>query len=92
MAMPINPKPFLNGLTGKAVNVKLKWGHEYRGYLVSVDGYMNMQLANTEEFIDGQSTGKFYTPSLDLHKSPQISILNFNFFNIFYFQVIWVRY
>lgn len=58
MAMPINPKPFLNGLTGKAVNVKLKWGHEYRGYLVSVDGYMNMQLANTEEFIDGQSTGE----------------------------------
>lgn len=79
MAMPINPKPFLNGLTGKAVNVKLKWGHEYRGYLVSVDGYMNMQLANTEEFIDGQSTGKFYTRPFDLHKLPQISTLNFNF-------------
>lgn len=56
-AMPINPKPFLNGLTGKAVVVKLKWGHEYKGYLVSVDGYMNMQLANTEEHIDGQVTG-----------------------------------
>ena len=57
-AMPINPKPFLNGLTGKAVIIKLKWGHEYKGYLVSVDGYMNMQLANTEEHIDGQVTGK----------------------------------
>lgn len=57
-AMPINPKPFLNGLTGKAVLVKLKWGHEYKGYLVSVDGYMNLQLANTEEHIDGQVTGK----------------------------------
>lgn len=57
-AMPINPKPFLNGLTGKAVIVKLKWGHEYKGYLVSVDGYMNMQLANTEEHIDGEVTGK----------------------------------
>lgn len=57
-AMPINPKPFLNGLTGKAVIVKLKWGHEYKGYLVSVDGYMNMQLANTEEHIDGQVTGE----------------------------------
>lgn len=56
--MPINPKPFLNGLTGKAVIVKLKWGHEYKGYLVSVDGYMNMQLANTEEHIDGQVTGE----------------------------------
>lgn len=56
-AMPINPKPYLNGLTGKPVLVKLKWGHEYKGYLVSVDGYMNMQLANTEEVIDGQITG-----------------------------------
>ena len=42
--MPINPKPFLNSLTGKAVMVKLKWGHEYKGYLVSVDGYMNLQV------------------------------------------------
>merc|ERR1739840_19175 len=56
--MPINPKPFLNGLTGKAVTVKLKWGHEYKGFLVSVDAYMNLQLAQTEEFIDGNFTGK----------------------------------
>lgn len=55
--MPINPKPFLNGLTGKPVMVKLKWGHEYKGYLVSVDGYMNLQLANTEEHIEGNCTG-----------------------------------
>lgn len=56
-AMPINPKPFLNNLTGKAVLVKLKWGHEYKGLLVSADGYMNLQLANTEELIDGACTG-----------------------------------
>jgi len=43
-AMPLNPKPFLNGLTGKPVMVKLKWGMEYKGYLVSVDGYMNLQV------------------------------------------------
>ncbi|PSC75125.1 putative small nuclear ribonucleo F [Micractinium conductrix] len=30
---------------------------EYKGYLVSVDSYMNLQLASTEEFIDGQFTG-----------------------------------
>uniref|UniRef100_A0A8C9G1Y8 Sm protein F n=1 Tax=Pavo cristatus TaxID=9049 RepID=A0A8C9G1Y8_PAVCR len=44
MSLPLNPKPFLNGLTGKPVMVKLKWGMEYKGYLVSVDGYMNMQV------------------------------------------------
>lgn len=55
--MPVNPKPFLNSLTGKPIIVKLKWGMEYKGFLVSVDQYMNLQLANTEEYIDGALTG-----------------------------------
>jgi len=58
MQMPMNPKPFLNSMTGKAVIVKLKWGPEYKGYLVSVDGYMNLQLAQTEEIVDEIVTGK----------------------------------
>ena len=29
--VPVNPKPFLNGLTGKPIIVKLKWGMEYKG-------------------------------------------------------------
>jgi small nuclear ribonucleoprotein F len=38
--------------------VRLKWGQtEYKGTLVSVDSYMNIQLNNTEEFIDMKSTG-----------------------------------
>lgn len=53
----VNPKPFLQDLKGKPVLVKLKWGMEYKGYLVSVDSYMNLQLANTEEFIDGNFAG-----------------------------------
>ena len=36
-AMPVNPKPFLNGLTGKSVMVKLKWGHEYKGKTILRD-------------------------------------------------------
>jgi len=55
--LPMNPKPFLNALTGKPVLVKLKWGMEYKGYLVSVDGYMNLQLANTEEIIESVVAG-----------------------------------
>uniref|UniRef100_A0A8C0H0C3 Sm protein F n=1 Tax=Chelonoidis abingdonii TaxID=106734 RepID=A0A8C0H0C3_CHEAB len=50
-------KPLLNRLTGKLAMVKLKWGMEYKGYLVSVNGYMNMQLANTEEYINGVLSG-----------------------------------
>ncbi len=52
-----NPKPFLMSLAGEPVVVKLKWGMEYKGTLVSVDKYMNVQLANTEEIIDGDSAG-----------------------------------
>lgn len=51
-SMPVNPKPFLNSLMGKTIIVKLKWGHEYKGFLVSTDNYMNIQMANTIEFID----------------------------------------
>jgi small nuclear ribonucleoprotein F len=40
----VNPKPFLSGLTGKPVMVRLKWGMEYKGYLVSTDNYMNLQV------------------------------------------------
>lgn len=53
----MNPKPFLVDLTGKPVLVKLKWGMEYKGYLVSVDSYMNLQLASTEEWINGKLAG-----------------------------------
>ncbi|KAK7536477.1 small nuclear ribonucleoprotein SmF [Phyllosticta citribraziliensis] len=56
--VPLNPRPLLVSLVGKEVRIKLKWGNtEYTGGLVSADSYMNLQLANTEEYIDGKSTG-----------------------------------
>lgn len=36
----------------------MKWGGtEYKGRLVSIDSYMNIQLRDTEEFIDSKPTG-----------------------------------
>ena len=52
-----NPRPFLEELAGKMVFVKLKWGLEYKGYLLSSDAYMNLQLEQCEEFIDGEAHG-----------------------------------
>eukprot|EP00941_MAST-03F_sp_MAST-3F-sp1_P006088 g6088.t1 len=52
-----NPRPFLNELTGKTVVVKLKWGMEYRGLLMSVDHYMNLQLGDAEEFVGEKFSG-----------------------------------
>lgn len=53
-----NPKPFLQNLVGDTVVVRLKWGtSEYHGDLMSTDSYMNLQLDNAEEIINGKSTG-----------------------------------
>jgi small nuclear ribonucleoprotein F len=30
---------------------------EYKGFLVSTDAYMNLQLASTEEYVDGKFAG-----------------------------------
>ena len=62
-ALPLNPKPFLNGLTGKPIMVKLKWGMEYKGTLKSIDAYMNLQLLNTEEWVHYMaSSGRIQRP------------------------------
>ncbi|KAH9251029.1 small nuclear ribonucleoprotein F [Batrachochytrium salamandrivorans] len=53
----MQPKPFLTDLVGKKVVVKLKWGQEYKGVLLSFDAYMNLQLASTEEYENGQFAG-----------------------------------
>lgn len=37
-------------LTGKPVFVRLKWGLEYKGFLVSTDGYMNLQVRLYPDF------------------------------------------
>ena len=57
MQVPVNPKPFLNDLTGKPVIAKLKWGMEYKGILVSVDNYVNIRMENAEEWVDGSQIG-----------------------------------
>lgn len=53
----VNPRPFLLELTGQPVVVQLKWGMEYCGTLVSIDSYMNLQLAGAEEFVEDESMG-----------------------------------
>ncbi|EMF09500.1 small nuclear ribonucleo protein SmF [Sphaerulina musiva SO2202] len=47
--IPLNPRPMLQGLVNKDVIVRIKWGQEYSGRLVSVDSYMNIQLSGAEE-------------------------------------------
>ena len=48
----------MNDLVGKSVILKLKWGQEYRGRLVSTDSYMNFQMSETEEWINEELAGE----------------------------------
>jgi len=55
---PVNPRPMLQSLINEDVIIRLKWGQtEYKGRLISVDSYMNIQLSGTEEYINRKHTG-----------------------------------
>jgi small nuclear ribonucleoprotein F len=57
--VPINPRPFLQGLIGQYIYVRLKWGEtEYKGKFVSTDSYMNIQLSDAEEHIPHEDPTK----------------------------------
>ncbi|KAJ4397100.1 U4/U6-U5 snRNP complex subunit lsm6 [Gnomoniopsis smithogilvyi] len=49
-----DPSGFLSQIIGNSVTVKLNSGVVYRGELQSVDGYMNIALEKTEEWVNGQ--------------------------------------
>ncbi|CDR99387.1 probable U6 snRNA-associated Sm-like protein LSm6 [Sporisorium scitamineum] len=48
-----SPNDFLKGVIGKSVNVRLNSGIDYRGVLSCLDGYMNIALEQTVEYVDG---------------------------------------
>ena len=57
--VPVNPRPMLQGLVDKDIVVRLKWGEtEYKGKLVSLDSYLNLQLSGTVEYINDKPTGE----------------------------------
>ncbi|KAI9578882.1 U6 snRNA-associated Sm-like protein LSm6 [Glossina fuscipes] len=44
---------------GRPVVVKLNSGVDYRGVLACLDGYMNIALDQTEEYVNGQLKNKY---------------------------------
>ncbi|CAM9886565.1 unnamed protein product, partial [Chrysoparadoxa australica] len=55
-----SPSDFLKSVLGRPVVVKLNSGVDYsRGVLACLDGYMNIAMEQTEEFIDGQLKAKY---------------------------------
>mmetsp|Transcript_4781 Transcript_4781/g.5527 ORF Transcript_4781/g.5527 Transcript_4781/m.5527 type:complete len:98 (+) Transcript_4781:141-434(+) len=54
-----SPSDFLKSVLGRPVRVRLNSGIEYRGVLACLDGYMNIAMEQTEEFVDGQLKAKY---------------------------------
>ncbi|KAK3017968.1 hypothetical protein RJ639_002725 [Escallonia herrerae] len=47
------PADFLKSIRGRPVVVKLNSGVDYRGILACLDGYMNIAMEQTEEYVNG---------------------------------------
>jgi U6 snRNA-associated Sm-like protein LSm6 len=54
-----SPSDFLKSVLGRPVRVKLNSGIEYRGVLACLDGYMNIAMEQTEEYVDDQLKAKY---------------------------------
>jgi len=53
------PSEFLKSVLGRPVVVKLNSGVDYRGVLACLDGYMNIAMEQTEEYVNGQLKAKY---------------------------------
>ncbi len=58
-AAKTNPTDFLKQVIGKPVVVKLNSGTTYRGILACLDGFMNIAMEQTEEYVDDQLKNRF---------------------------------
>ena len=58
-----SPGDFIKQVLGRPVIVKLNNGADYRGILSCLDGYMNLAMEQTEEYVDGQLKHNMETPS-----------------------------
>eukprot|EP00903_Cladosiphon_okamuranus_P006007 g5927.t1 len=54
-----SPSDFLKTVLGRPVVVKLNSGIDYRGVLACLDGYMNIAMEQTEEYVNGQLKAKY---------------------------------
>ena len=53
------PSDFLKSIKGQNVLVKLNSGSDFKGVLACLDGYMNIAMEQTEEYVNGQLKNKY---------------------------------
>ena len=55
MASTVTPGDFLKKAVGKEVRVRLNNGTDYSGNLACLDGFMNIAMENTKEYVNGSN-------------------------------------
>lgn len=58
-AVKKSPADFLKQVLGKPVIVQLNSGVTYRGVLACLDGFLNIAMEQTEEYVDGQLKNRY---------------------------------
>ena len=59
VAMQNSPSTFFHNALGRPVVVRLVTGADYHGILALVDGYMNIALEQTEEYVGDQLKARY---------------------------------
>lgn len=59
VAMQNSPSTFFRNALGRPVVVRLVTGADYHGILALVDGYMNIALEQTEEYVGDQLKARY---------------------------------
>ncbi|KAJ1801489.1 U4/U6-U5 snRNP complex subunit lsm6 [Coemansia sp. RSA 2399] len=54
-----SPTDFLENILGRRVFVRLNSGIDYKGVLACLDGYMNIALEQTEEYVEGELRNRY---------------------------------
>ncbi|KAJ2750027.1 U4/U6-U5 snRNP complex subunit lsm6 [Coemansia sp. BCRC 34490] len=54
-----SPTDFLENILGRRVFVRLNSGVDYKGVLACLDGYMNIALEQTEEYVEGELRNRY---------------------------------
>ncbi|KAJ2558783.1 U4/U6-U5 snRNP complex subunit lsm6 [Coemansia sp. RSA 1933] len=54
-----SPTDFLENILGRRVFVRLNSGIDYKGILACLDGYMNIALEQTEEYVEGELRNRY---------------------------------
>ena len=85
-AMRNSPSAFFRNAIGRPVVVRLTTGADYHGILTVVDGYLNIALEQTEEYVDGKLKARYGDAFIRGNNGLYYSSLLFCFFFQFFFS------